>query len=85
MCIYLVGLEVEVLARAFYSFPCCSARPAPKILLLITKASNEGSDELVHLCSLTRAFTACIHKESMKNNIELEFRHLALLFSIGYF
>ena len=85
ICSYLVGLEVEVLAKAFHSGPCCSAMPAPKILVLITKATNECSDEPVHLCSLNRAFTACIHKESMKINIELEFRHLALLYSIGYF
>ena len=34
------------------------------LLVLITKASSEGSDESVHMRSLVRDFEACIHKSS---------------------
>ena len=39
--------------------------PVHEILVLITYAGSEGSDESAHTASLMRPFTSCKHKEEI--------------------
>ena len=42
------------------------------ILVLLNLASSEGSDEPVHMRSLARAFSSCIHKEQNKRKVKVK-------------
>ena len=44
-----------------------------EILVLNEYASRECSGETVQMCSLTRAFTACTHKEGMQMMAQANF------------